>query len=300
MASYNKIPPEVLEERAHDAISSLESCQVCPRRCGVNRLKDEIGYCRGERDARIYSYAPHFGEEPPLVGVHGSGTIFFSGCNLSCLFCQNYEISQLDQGMKARAEGLASMMIYLQDLCCHNINFVTPTHFVPQILEALVIAKDNGLSVPLVYNSGGYDSVQSLRLLDGIFDIYMPDLKYGSDEMAKKYSDVSNYVRYAKAAVLEMHRQVGDLMIDSEGVAVKGLLVRHLVLPNNLAGTAEVVRFLAQEVSKDTYLNIMAQYRPEHKASRCPELNRRINVQEYRDAIRLASEAGLRRGLDIY
>lgn len=300
MASYNRMPQSVLEERAGDALSRLESCQICPRRCRVNRLKDELGFCRGERHARVYSYAPHFGEEPPLVGVHGSGTIFFSGCNLACVFCQNYEISQPNQGTKVRAEGLAAMMIRLQDLGCHNINFVTPTHFVPQILEALTLAKEAGLTVPLVYNSGGYDSVETLQLLDGVFDIYMPDLKYGSDEMALRYSDAPEYTRFAKAVILEMHRQVGDLEIDVDGVAVRGLLVRHLVLPDGAAGTAEVVRFLSQEVSENTYLNVMAQYRPEYKACGYSDLNRSITAGEFKEAVRMAADAGLTRGLDIY
>jgi putative pyruvate formate lyase activating enzyme len=289
-----------LEERARDAVFLLESCEICPRHCRINRLKDEKGYCRGERHARIYSYAPHFGEEPPLVGTHGSGTIFFSGCNLACVFCQNYEISQLDQGKKVRSVGLAEMMIKLQDLDCHNINFVTPTHFVPQILEALIPARKMGLKVPLVYNSGGYDSVETLRLLDGVFDIYMPDMKYGSDEMALKYSNAPQYTKFAKAAILEMHRQVGDLAIDESGLAARGLLVRHLVLPEGAAGTEEVVRFLSKEVSKDTYLNVMAQYRPEHMACGYSEINRRISVQEYKEAVRMASDADLTRGLDIY
>jgi putative pyruvate formate lyase activating enzyme len=300
MASYNLLPQKTLEERAEEAISRLRSCRICPRRCGVNRFKDEKGFCRGERHARIYSYAPHFGEEQPLAGVHGSGTVFFSGCNLACVFCQNYEISQLDQGMKTTAEGLATMMIRLQDLGCHNINFVTPTHFVPQILEALVVAKEQGLTVPMVYNSGGYDSVDTLRLLEGVFDIYMPDMKYGSDDMALKYSHAPDYTRYAKKAIMDMHRQVGDLVIDENGIAVRGLLIRHLVLPGDGAGTAEVVRFLSQEVSKNTYLNVMAQYHPEHKAYEYPELNRRITVKEYKDAIQLAADARLTRGLDIY
>jgi putative pyruvate formate lyase activating enzyme len=289
-----------LEYRAREAISRLESCKICPRNCRVNRLKGELGFCRGERHARIYSYAPHFGEEPPLVGTRGSGTIFFSGCNLACVFCQNYEISQLDQGIKVSAEGLATMMIRLQDRCCHNINFVTPSHYVPQILEALIAAREMGLTVPLVYNSGGYDSVETLRLLDGIFDIYMPDMKYGSDEMALKYSNAPEYTRYAKAAIQEMHGQVGDLEIDDDGVAVRGLLVRHLVLPGGAAGTAEVVRFLSQEVSGNTYLNVMAQYRPEYKACGYSELDRSITAQEYREAVRMAADAGLTRGLDIY
>jgi putative pyruvate formate lyase activating enzyme len=299
VASYNRLPVEVLEERAAEALARLESCRICPRNCRVNRLRDELGFCRGERHARIYSYAPHFGEEAPLVGDHGSGTIFFSGCNMACVFCQNYEISQLDQGMKARADGLATMMMRLQDLGCHNINFVSPTHYVPQILEALVVARERGLNIPLVYNSGGYDLVETLRLLEGIFDIYMPDAKYGSDEMALLYSKAPQYTHYMKSAILEMHRQVGDLIIQ-DSIAKRGLLVRHLVLPGDLAGTAEVVRFLATEVSKDTYLNVMAQYRPEYNACDYPELDRRLKVLEYRDAVLLAARAGLTRGLTVY
>ncbi len=294
------MPQNELKERAREAVSRLESCEICPRHCRVNRLNDEKGFCRGERHARIYSYAPHFGEEPPLVGSHGSGTIFLSGCNMACVFCQNYEISQLDQGTKVRSVGLATTMIKLQDLGCHNINFVTPTHFVPQILEALNPARQMGLTVPLVYNSSGYDSVETLRLLDGIFDIYMPDMKYGSDEMALKYSNAPEYTKFAKGAILEMHRQVGDLVIDENGLAARGLLVRHLVLPEGAAGTEEVVRFLSKEVSKNTYLNVMAQYRPEHMACGYSEINRPISVQEYKEAARMAADAGLTRGLDIY
>ncbi|HRW83167.1 MAG TPA: radical SAM protein, partial [Methanothrix sp.] len=213
--------PETLRERAKIALGKLEKCDLCPRACGVDRLVGELGYCRSGRLARVSSFTPHFGEEPPLVGAHGSGTIFMTGCNLSCVFCQNYEISQLCEGREVRPAKLAEMMISLQeDAGCHNINFVTPTHFVPQILEALVEAAEMGLSVPLVYNSGGYDSVETLRLLEGIFDIYMPDAKYGSDAAAKKYSDAPDYTRVMKAAILEMHRQVGPLEIDDGGVAV--------------------------------------------------------------------------------
>lgn len=300
MASYNLLPPDDLAARAREALARLESCEICPRHCRVNRLKDERGFCRIGRLARVYSHAPHFGEEPPLVGTRGSGTIFFSGCNLSCVFCQNYEISQMDQGRDVSAEALARMMLALQDSGCHNINFVTPSHFVPQILEALVLASEGGLEVPLVYNSGGYDSVETLRLLEGIFDIYMPDMKYGSDEMAMKYSHAPQYAAHAKSAIMEMHRQVGDLVVNEQGIAERGLLVRHLVLPSDLAGTAEVVRFLSEEISKETYLNIMDQYRPEYNACSSPELDRRITLQEYREAVRLAAGAGLTMGLAIY
>lgn len=299
-ACCNQLPAEVLEDRAREAVSWLENCQVCPRHCRINRLGDQHGYCRTGRLAKVYSYSPHFGEEAPLVGQHGSGTIFFSGCNLACVFCQNYDISQMDQGREVRPEALAQMMLRLQDSGCHNINFVTPSHVVPQILEALVLAKEGGLSVPLVYNSGGYDCLETLQLLDGIFDIYMPDAKYGSNELAQRYSDAPDYTDRMKAAIREMHRQVGDLVLDDQGIAVRGLLVRHLVLPEGLAGTAEVVRFLDQEVSARTYLNVMAQYRPEYNACRYPELDRRVTLSEYRDAVELAVQAGLTRGLEYF
>ncbi|HOV51821.1 MAG TPA: radical SAM protein, partial [Methanothrix sp.] len=253
MPAYTHI--DDLAARARAALARLASCEVCPRRCGTNRLKDERGFCRIGRLARVASFAPHFGEEPPLVGSSGSGTIFFSGCNLACVFCQNYDISQQDHGQDVSADALASMMLQLQDLGCHNINFVTPTHVVPQILEALVLAIDDGLRVPLVYNSGGYDSVKTVQLLDGIFDIYMPDAKYGSDDVALKYSGAPDYTHIMKTAIKEMHRQVGDLIMDEDGVATRGLIVRHLVLPGGLAGSAEVVRFLSEEISPNTYLN---------------------------------------------
>lgn len=299
MASYNHMPPKTLRERAEAALASLESCDICPRACGVNRLAGEVGYCRSGRLARVSSFTPHFGEEPPLVGTRGSGTIFMTGCNLRCVFCQNYDISHLGEGREVSATKLAEMMICLQEGGCHNINFVTPTHFVPQILEALCEAAEMGLCLPLVYNSGGYDSVETLRILDGIFDIYMPDAKYGSDAAAKKYSDAADYTRVMKAAIREMHRQVGTLEVDDDGVAVRGLLVRHLVLPEGLAGTAEVIRFLAEEVSAETYLNVMAQYHPCFKAYNYPELSRPITLREYAEAVTLAKSAGLDRGLRI-
>lgn len=297
LAAYNQIPLEVLQDRARAALARLACCDICHRRCGVNRLKDERGFCRTGRWARVASFAPHFGEEEPLVGSGGSGTIFFSGCNLACAFCQNWDISQAGDGREASPEELARMMLSLQDSGCHNINFVTPTHVVPQILEALVLAREGGLAVPLVYNSGGYDSVETLRLLDGVFDIYMPDAKYGSDGPAEKYSQAPGYVAVMKAALLEMHRQAGDLLLDEDGLAVRGLLVRHLVLPCRLAGTEEVVRFISEEVSRSTYLNVMAQYRPEYNACRFPELSRTITAREYAAALHSAAVAGLTRGL---
>lgn len=297
MPSYNLMPLEILEGRARLALARLASCDLCPRHCGANRLADERGFCRTGRRARVASFAPHYGEEAPLAGSAGSGTIFFCGCSLSCVFCQNYEISQEERGREVTAQELARMMLALQSQGCHNINFVTPTHVVPQILEALILARDEGLRLPLVYNSGGYDCVETLRLLEGIFDIYMPDAKYGSDESAERYSNAPGYVGIMKAAVREMHSQVGDLVQDEYGLAVRGLLVRHLVLPKDAAGTAEVVRFLSQEISTQTCLNVMAQYRPEYRACRFPELDRPITSREYAHALRMASQAGLTRGL---
>jgi putative pyruvate formate lyase activating enzyme len=297
LASYNQMPLRILQDRTCTALSRLEACEICPRRCGANRLSGELGFCRIGRQARVACFAPHFGEEAPLVGCSGSGTIFFSGCNLSCVFCQNYEISQEDQGTEVDAQALADMMMDLQKRGCHNINFVTPTHVIPQILEALVLAREAGLVVPLVYNSGGYDSVETLRLLEGIFDIYMPDAKYGSDGPALLYSSAPGYAAVMKAAIREMHRQVGDLVIDEDGIARRGLLVRHLVLPGDAAAAAEVIRFLSEEISPNTYLNIMDQYRPEYLACRFPELCRPISRQEYARVLLMAAEAGLVRGL---
>jgi putative pyruvate formate lyase activating enzyme len=243
----------------------------------------------------VSSYGPHFGEEAPLVGGHGSGTIFFTNCNLRCQFCQNYSISQLGEGEKVNREELADMMLSLQAKGCHNINLVSPTHVVPQILEALEIAVESGLRLPLVYNSGGYDSVETLRILDGIVDIYMPDMKYDDEETAKELSGIESYPSTNKAAIKEMHRQVGDLKINEQGVAERGLLVRHLVLPNGLAGTKGIVNFLSREISPNTYVNIMAQYYPCYRAFQIESLVRRISPVELHEALSLAREAGLSR-----
>ena len=273
----------------------LEDCCLCPRRCGVNRLAGDSGKCRITSQAIVSSYGPHFGEEAPLVGRHGSGTIFFTYCNLRCSFCQNYTISQLGEGSAMKTEELARIMLSLQASGCHNINLVSPTHVVAYILDALNLATSMGLYLPLVYNSGGYDSVETLELLDGIVDIYMPDMKYSDEKTAERLSGIKDYPEVNRAAVKEMHRQVGDLRMDEQGVAQHCLLVRHLVLPNRLAGTEQVVRFLAQEVSTDTYLNIMAQYHPCYKASDIPELARPINREEFYEAVHLAQQQGLHR-----
>ncbi|MEK7400220.1 MAG: radical SAM protein [Candidatus Poribacteria bacterium] len=284
-----------LTERVSKAVDMLKECKFCPRECAVNRLNVEKGFCRSGRLAMISSVGPHFGEEPPLVGRHGSGTIFFTNCNLDCVFCQNYDISHAGDGREISSDQLADAMLALQSLGCHNINFVTPTHYAPQILEALIIAIEKGLNVPLVYNCGGYESLEIIKLLDGIVGIYMPDIKYGDNEIAEKYSNAPNYFSIVKSVVAEMHRQVGDLVVNKQGTAEKGLLIRHLVMPNGLAGTDKVVDFVSK-LSKNSYINIMAQYRPQYKASNYPELNRRITTNEYVDAILLAEKAGLTRG----
>lgn len=283
-----------LQEKIEKAYKILENCTLCPNRCKVNRLEGELGDCKVGKDPMISSASPHFGEEAPLVGQHGSGTIFLTGCNLHCLYCQNYEISHSMMGKVVSVEEFASQMLYLQKLGCHNINFVTPTHQVPQILAALEIAIPKGLKVPLVYNTGGYDSIQELKLMDGVIDIYMPDFKYWDPEVAKKFSSgAKNYPEVARAAFREMHRQVGDLIINKEGIAERGMLIRHLVLPERLAGTAGVMHFIATELSKDSYVNIMDQYRPCGEAWDFPPLDRRITYEEYKEAIEIAKKEGL-------
>ncbi len=284
-----------LAERVKAAYEHLSICDVCAWECPVDRRAGKIGVCRTGIRARVSSYGPHFGEEAPLTGWRGSGTIFFTRCNLRCQYCQNHDISQTDAGQEVEPEELARIMLELQALGCHNINLVSPSHVVPQIMAAVLIAARAGLKLPLVYNTGGYDSLAMLKLLDGVIDIYMPDMKYGDPQIARRYSKVRNYPQVNRQAVKEMHRQVGDLQIDPSGLARRGLLVRHLVLPEGLAGTQEIVRFLATEISQDTYLNIMDQYRPTYKAHLYPEINRRITSKEYQEAITMALEAGLHR-----
>ncbi len=284
-----------LHKRVESARKVLADCELCPRHCHVNRLRGELGQCRTGEKAIVSSYGPHFGEESTLVGTGGSGTIFFAHCNLHCVFCQNYPISQLGEGSEASSRDLAYMMLSLQRRGCHNINLVTPTHVVPQILEGLELAIAGGLNIPLVYNCGGYESMDTLRLLDGIVDIYMPDMKYADSTIAREYSGAEDYAEVNRAAVKEMHRQVGDLLIGSEGTATRGLLVRHLVLPHRLAGTDQVAAFLADEVSSNTYVNVMAQYHPCHKAYDFPALSRSITREEYLEAVTLAMQHGLNR-----
>ena len=284
-----------LEVRAEKALRLLESCNLCPRACGINRLEDETGYCKTGRKARVASYNAHFGEEAPLVGEYGSGTIFLSSCNLLCSFCQNYDISHLAEGVDIEPEQMAAMMIHLAERGCHNINFVTPTHVVPQIIEALILAIGKGLSIPLVYNSGGYDRKETLELLKGIFDIYMPDFKFWDEKWADRFCKARDYRDVAIQAIMEMHGQVGDLIIDDNGIAVRGLLVRHLVMPNQVAGTAKIMEFLAKEISQDTYINVMDQYRPCGTANEDESISRRLMSHEFKDAVQAAKMAGLTR-----
>ena len=293
-AAYHRLGFEELRRRAARAYQRLKSCDLCPRRCGVNRLKGERGACRGGRDAVVSSYGPHFGEETPLVGRRGSGTIFFAYCTLRCIFCQNYELSHYGEGEPVTTARLARMMLALALMGCHNINLVSPTHFVPQILAALTKAAAEGLNLPIVYNTGGYENLETLRLLDGIIDIYMPDFKYTDPAVAQKYSGARDYPQVVKEALKEMQRQVGDLTLSQEGIALRGLLVRHLVLPENLAGTKEVVEFLSREVSPRCFINVMAQYYPAYRAREFPPLDRRITPAEYNAAVKAAREAGLR------
>jgi putative pyruvate formate lyase activating enzyme len=285
-----------LAARSERALDLLSSCTLCPRRCSINRLENERGECRIGRNAVVSSFGPHFGEEPPLVGSRGSGTIFFSGCNLHCVFCQNCEISQTTHGELVDADRLAKIMLALQSYGCHNINLVSPTHVVPQILEALPAAIRGGLRLPIVYNSGGYDSPGLLGLLDGIVDIYMPDAKYGENKKGERYSAAPLYWDWNRKALKEMHRQVGVLEINGSGVARRGLLIRHLVLPGNLAGSEIVLRFIARELSPDSYVNIMDQYRPCYHAASYPELRRRITIDELNRVRDEARSLGLYRG----
>ncbi len=283
-----------IDRRIEALYARMSPCMLCPNECGVDRLSGEKGLCRVGNRPMVSSYGPHFGEEDPLVGFGGSGTIFFTYCNMACVYCQNWEISHLGEGEEISVEDLARIMLLLQARGCHNINLVTPTHQVPFIVEALKLAARDGLRLPLVYNCGGYEAVETLRLLEGLVDIYMPDFKYADEKIAFKLSKVTDYPRVARKALKEMHRQVGDLVIE-DGLAVRGLLVRHLVLPGGLSGTREVLEFLAREISTETYVNLMDQYRPCGDAWKYPPLDRGLTREEYQEALAAAEEVGLRR-----
>lgn len=289
-----------LEKIIEKAYQIMSRCRICPRGCGVNRFNEnEINksFCKSSSLPKVASYHVHFGEEPPLVGSDGSGTIFFSNCSLRCAYCQNYPISQLRQGKEITEKELAQIILLLQKKGCENINFVTPTHFVPQILKALFYAIGEGLNLPLVYNSSGYESYETLsNLLDGVIDIYLPDMRYGSDEMAKKYSSAPNYLEINRLAVKEMFRQVGNLELDERGVAIKGLIIRHLVLPNQISETEKILSFITEEISNETYISLMNQYFPAYRAHEFKELERKLTRKEYKRAFKLMDKNNLYQG----
>jgi putative pyruvate formate lyase activating enzyme len=283
-----------LEKKLTALRGMLSSCRLCPRLCGVDRTSGRTGFCNGGKRASVSSFGPHYGEEAPLVGSGGSGTIFFAGCNLGCCFCQNYEISHLCQGREVSVEDLAGTMLKLQEMGCHNVNLVTPTHFTPQIAEAVKVAAAGGLKLPIVYNCGGYESDETLRLLEGIVDIYMPDFKFWSAASSERYLNAPDYPAAARSALKEMHRQVGDLVI-RDGLALRGLLVRHLVMPGHFADSREILKFLAEEVSPGTFVNVMAQYRPCYRSDEFPEIASRPKNEELKQALELAHRVGLTR-----
>jgi putative pyruvate formate lyase activating enzyme len=287
----------LLEERTPGALALLDDCAICPRECHVDRSAgSDKGICGVDSRLKVSSANLHFGEEPPISGVRGSGTIFFSGCNLKCVFCQNYALSQLRHGEYITIDNLADMMLDLQERGAHNINLVTPSHYVPQIMAGLLLACKGGLTLPIVYNSSGYDKVETLQLLDGIIEIYMPDMRYASKDSARCYSTAVDYPEVNRAAIKEMHRQVGELVLDKHEIAIQGLLVRHLVLPENIAGSDDVFKFLADEVSPDTFVSLMSQYFPAHRALTMNKVNRRILNSEYQAALNSFERAGLGNG----
>lgn len=290
------IESKEIDKRIEQLYARLGQCDICPRDCKVDRLAGETGYCEADAGLVVSSINPHFWEEASLVGLGGSGTIFLSNCNLRCVYCQNYEISQLGSGERMTEEQLAEGMLYLQRIGCHNINLVTPTHYTPQLVKAIAIAARKGLRLPIVYNCSGYESVDTLKLLDGIIDIYMPDIKYGNVDSAALYSDAPDYFKVCKLAVKEMHSQVGDLVIRQD-IAWHGLLIRHLVLPNDQAGSLEVLKFIAEEISKDSFLNIMFQYMPRYKAPDFEKIKRPAYIEEYYNVLDIAMGLGLHRGL---
>ncbi|MBF0338369.1 MAG: radical SAM protein [Nitrospirae bacterium] len=293
--AYLSLSPGDLNKRAMAAYDILKCCTLCPKQCRVDRLAGERGFCRTGALPFVSSYGAHLGEEAPLVGVHGSGTIFFGNCNLNCVYCQNYSISHLSEGTEISLDALAVMMIALQEMGCHNVNLVSPSHQTAAFVMALPEAVKRGLSIPVVYNCGGYESMQALNLIDGIVDIYMPDLKYSDPAMSLRYSNAEAYPQVAQSAIKEMHRQVGNLVVDENGIATRGLLIRHLVLPNNIAGSRQTLEFIAREISTDTYINIMDQYHPCFKAIEHHLLNRRLTGSEYYAVLEYAKSLGLTR-----
>jgi putative pyruvate formate lyase activating enzyme len=285
-----------LSQRVNLLKEFLKECRLCPRECRVNRLDGEIGVCQARAELTVSSAFPHFGEEAPLVGSHGSGTVFLTHCNLRCIFCQNYDISHLGSGEQMSSSELTRIMLRLQEMGCHNINFVTPTHYAPQIVASLPEAIERGLRLPIVYNCSGYEAIEVIRLLEGIVDIYMPDAKYLDEKYSKRFSNAPDYPEVIKKVLKEMYRQVGDLTINSKGIAERGLLIRHLVMPGGIASSEALLKFIAEEISVHSYVNIMEQYRPEYRAHEYPEINRRITHKEYLEAIQWAKHYRLYRG----
>lgn len=285
-----------LEQRIGLLKEFLQECRLCPRQCRINRLNGELGYCGAGSGLMLSSAFPHFGEERPLVGSHGSGTIFLTHCNLRCVFCQNYDISHLGRGEPITPSEMARAMLRLQEMDCHNINFVTPTHYAPQIVESLLEAIRMGLQLPIVYNCSGYESIEVIQLLEGVIDIYMPDAKYMEEEYSKRFSNAPDYPDVLRKVLKEMHRQVGDLTINSKGIAERGLLIRHLVMPQGVASSEAILKFIAEEISVHSYVNIMDQYRPEYRSHDYPEISRRITQKEYVEAIQFAKRFHLYRG----
>ncbi|MFA6142215.1 MAG: radical SAM protein [Candidatus Omnitrophota bacterium] len=290
----NKI--ELLKKANGLFADSLKNCKICPRKCGVNRMSGKLGYCRAGHNPKIYSTMVHRGEEPPISGSKGSGTIFFSHCNMKCVYCQNYYFSQLDQGQEMTIEKLAAKMCDLQKSGCHNINLVSPSHYVPQILLALQIAIEKGLKIPIIYNTSGYDLAETIRLLGGIIDIYLPDMRYSDDEMAKRYSGAPKYTEYNRQSVLEMQRQTGTLILDDDGIAIKGLIIRLLALPENISGTIESLKFIKENISTDTCLSIMSQYYPTYRSCNYKEISRGVTEDEYKNVVDAAHDLGLNNG----
>jgi putative pyruvate formate lyase activating enzyme len=274
----------------------LKECRLCPRECRVNRLNGEVGYCKAPSELMVSSVFPHFGEEAPLVGYHGSGTIFLTHCNLRCIFCQNYDISHLGRGERITSSEMAKVMVRLQELGCHNINFVTPTHYAPQIVASLPEAIEMGFRLPIVYNCSGYEAIEVIRVLEDVVDIYMPDAKYMDERFSKQFSNAPDYPEVLTKVLKEMHRQVGDLKTNSIGVAERGLLIRHLVMPNGVSSSQMVLKLIAEEISLHSYVNIMDQYRPEYRAHDHPEISRRITHKEYLEVVQMARHFGLYRG----
>lgn len=287
---------DILKDRLVKAKNLLANCELCPRRCGVNRLAGQRGFCKAAFKPAVYSWMAHPGEEPPISGTRGSGAIFFAHCTMQCVYCQNYKFSQLPGGKEISITELANIMLALQKNGCHNINLVTPAHYVPQILEALLIALEGGLNIPVVYNTGGYELITTLTLLEGIVDIYLPDMRYGDEGSAKRFSNAPDYVTMNQEAVKEMYRQTGGLVLDKEGIAQKGLIIRHLVLPNGFAASEKIFKFISEKVSKEVYISLMSQYHPVYRASEFVEINRRINTKEYEEVFDLLLKYGLING----